>query len=280
MASDARVRVAEIFASVQGEGIWVGIPSTFVRLSGCNLRCIWCDTPYASWRPEGPVLTVAEIVNMVTKEGMNHVVLTGGEPMLFDPIEILAKELKALGHTITIETAGTIHRSLPCDLISISPKLANSTPREDLTWKDRHEATRINISAIQALISSYPYQLKFVVNPDEGDDLTEIESLLAQLHGVDSTRVLLMPEGTDSETLHRRARMLVKPVMDLIGDSLSDYISISLETQKELNREENLPRHTVCRSPLRLYSQPGTASIFRKMERAIRGIRHPGRRYG
>ena len=151
---------------------------------------------------------------MVTKEGMNHVVLTGGEPMLFDPIEILAKELKALGHTITIETAGTIHRSLPCDLISISPKLANSTPREDLTWKDRHEATRINISAIQALISSYPYQLKFVVNPDEGDDLTEIESLLAQLHGVDSTRVLLMPEGTDSETLHRRARMLVKPVMD------------------------------------------------------------------
>jgi 7-carboxy-7-deazaguanine synthase len=211
---DARVRVAEIFASVQGEGMWVGVPSTFVRLSGCNLRCVWCDTPYASWRPEGPMMTIGEIIAAVEKENIDHVVLTGGEPMLFDPIVKLAAGLKALGHTITIETAGTIHRSLPCDLISISPKLANSTPVDDPVWKDRHEATRINLSAIQSLIDSYPYQLKFVVNPEQGDDLTEIESLLAKLVGVEPNRVLLMPEGTDADTLHRRARLLVKPVMD------------------------------------------------------------------
>lgn len=159
-------------------------------------------------------MTVGEILAAVETENIDHVVLTGGEPMLFDPIVDLATELKALGHTITIETAGTIHRSLPCDLISISPKLANSTPVDDPAWKDRHEATRINLPAIQSLIDTYSYQLKFVVNPDEGDDLTEIESLLSQLVGVEPNRVLLMPEGTDADTLHRRARLLVKPVMD------------------------------------------------------------------
>ncbi len=210
----ARLRIAEIFASVQGEGIWVGVPSVFVRVSGCNLRCVWCDTPYASWYPEGPVKTVDEVVRQVEEAKIDHVVITGGEPMLFDPIESLAAQLKGLGKTITFETAGTIYRDLPCDLMSISPKLANSTPVRDAHWAPKHDKTRLNLPVLQNLISNYPYQLKFVVNPEEGDDLSEIEQLLAQLHGVEPNRVLLMPEGTDSETLHRRATMLVKPVMD------------------------------------------------------------------
>jgi len=159
-------------------------------------------------------MTIAEIVEAVERAGIDHVVLTGGEPMLFDPIEDLAIALKCLGHTITIETAGTIHRKLPCDLMSISPKLANSTPLDDETWRGRHDATRLNFSAIQALIDGYPYQLKFVVNPDEGSDISEIEAILAKLNGVEASRVLLMPEGTDSDTLHRRARMLVQLVME------------------------------------------------------------------
>src|SRR5438105_4163145 len=81
-----KLRIAEIFTSIQGEGIWVGTPSTFVRVSGCNLRCVWCDTPYASWSPEGPVVDLAEVIGQVEKAGVRHVVLTGGEPMLFDPI--------------------------------------------------------------------------------------------------------------------------------------------------------------------------------------------------
>ena len=158
-------------------------------------------------------MSVGEIVEAIEKYGINHVVLTSGEPMLFDPIENLAIELKNRNHTITIETAGTINRQLPCDLMSISPKLAHSTPGKESGWQQRHEAARLAVPVLQSLVDSYPYQLKFVVNPETGNDLTEIETLLGQLHNIESSRVLLMPEGTDSETLHRRSRMLVDEVI-------------------------------------------------------------------
>src|SRR6188472_2686766 len=166
------MKLSELFYSIQGEGKLTGVPSVFVRASGCNLRCVWCDTPYASWNPEGPVIELSEIVDQVAKAGVNHVVLTGGEPMLFDPIDELARELKQRGHTITIETAGTIYRELPCDLMSISPKLSNSTP-DDQNWKERHEQTRLQPDVLQKLIDTYPYQLKFVVNPEQGQDFAE-----------------------------------------------------------------------------------------------------------
>jgi len=208
-----KLRIAEVFASIQGEGIWAGIPSVFVRVSGCNLRCVWCDTPYASWSPEGPVQPVDEILDEVEGFGIGHVVLTGGEPMLFDPMEDLASALKARGHTITIETAGTVFRELPCDLMSISPKLANSTPPEESGWAERHEETRSDRGPLRQLLERYDCQLKFVVDPEKGDDIGEIEALLAELPQVIPERVLLMPEGTDSETLHRRQKALVEPCM-------------------------------------------------------------------
>lgn len=204
-----RVRLSELFCSIQGEGSWVGIPSVFVRLSGCNLRCRWCDTPYASWHPEGPMVSVDDIVRQVLAFAVDHVVLTGGEPMLFDPIVPMAERLKEAGKTITIETAGTIFRELPCDLMSISPKLAGSTP-DDPVWGPRHEASRIQIGVLQSLIDRYPYQLKFVVDP-ETETFEEIDTILAQLTGVESQRVLIMPEGTDAATLLTRARLLVEP---------------------------------------------------------------------
>src|SRR5205085_11196205 len=73
------LRIAELFHSIQGEGSLVGVPSVFVRTSGCNLRCGWCDTPYTSWRPEGAELSVEEIVAQVQALGARHVVVTGGE---------------------------------------------------------------------------------------------------------------------------------------------------------------------------------------------------------
>jgi 7-carboxy-7-deazaguanine synthase len=208
-----KLRIAEIFASVQGEGQWTGVPSVFVRVSGCNLRCVWCDTPYASWTPEGPTLDLNEIESQVCRFGITHVVLTGGEPMLFDAIEPLAAMLKDAGRTITIETAGTVYRDLACDLMSISPKLANSAPGRETGQQERHEGTRYQPEVVRRLIQTYPYQLKFVVNPEQGDDLSEIEALLAGYGAVEPQRVLLMPEGTDSDTLLRRARMLVQPCM-------------------------------------------------------------------
>ncbi len=211
--ADPKLRIAEIFASIQGEGIWAGIPSVFVRVSGCNLRCVWCDTPYASWSPEGPVLPLGDILGQVEGYGIRHVVLTGGEPMLFDPIEDLTSELKAKGHTITIETAGTVFRELPCDLMSISPKLANSTPPESSGWAGRHDEIRLDREPLRQLIGHYDCQLKFVVNPEGGDDIFEIEALLSELPSVPAERILLMPEGTDSETLHRRQKALVEPCM-------------------------------------------------------------------
>src|SRR5260370_20755255 len=80
------MKIAEIFYSIQGEGMLAGVPSVFVRTSGCNLRCEWCDTPYTSWNPEGRDMRVEEIVAEVRRHGASHAVVTGGEPMIADAV--------------------------------------------------------------------------------------------------------------------------------------------------------------------------------------------------
>jgi 7-carboxy-7-deazaguanine synthase len=141
--------IAETFYSVQGEGKLTGVPSFFVRLSGCNLRCKWCDTPYASWSPEGASHDVDAIVNAAKQTGSRHVVITGGEPFIFKQLPALCGAMKSANMHITIETAGTVYAQVDCDLLSISPKLANSTPWSDPRdpsgeWATRHEQRRIN----------------------------------------------------------------------------------------------------------------------------------------
>ena len=201
------MKIAEIFHSIQGEGILAGVPSAFVRLSGCNLRCVWCDTPYASWAPEGSEMPVAAVVEAV--RGARHVVVTGGEPMIFADVVPLTESLRQLGIHVTIETAGTVFQAVSCDLMSISPKLANSTPveREDGRWAAHHDRLRYQPEVLRALIGGYDYQLKFVVSSP--GDVPEIESMLRET-GADRGRVLLMAEGTDPETIRERARWLVE----------------------------------------------------------------------
>ncbi len=225
----SKLRISEIFSSIQGEGIWVGTPSTFVRVSGCNLRCSWCDTKYASWNPEGPKIETDAIASQVQKAGICDVVVTGGEPMLFEPIAELCDKLKANGHRITIETAGTICRDLACDLMSISPKLSNSTPDESagIGWAERHEATRLNFAVLTDLMNEYEFQLKFVVNPEIGNDLYEIDSLLSKLPRVEKDRILLMAEGIDHETQVRRQRLLAPICLDR-GWRLSPRLHVEL----------------------------------------------------
>ncbi|MFQ5902400.1 MAG: 7-carboxy-7-deazaguanine synthase QueE, partial [Candidatus Binatia bacterium] len=115
------MRIAEIFYSIQGEGRLLGTPSVFIRTSGCNLRCVWCDTPYTSWKPEGEEWSLEEILAETKSHLSKHVVVTGGEPLLAREIEELTTRLKRKGYHITIETAATIFKPVACDLISMSP---------------------------------------------------------------------------------------------------------------------------------------------------------------
>jgi len=205
------MRIAEIFHSIQGEGLLAGVPSIFIRTSGCNLRCHWCDTPYASWKPEGPEMSIEEILKKISGWDCNHIVLTGGEPMIAPDLPELATALKKQKKHITIETAGTVlPSSIPCDLASISPKLSNSTPppERDPAWAKKHEATRLQPEVITEWIRKYPFQLKFVVSSEL--DLEEIKDLLSRLPHVPLHQILLMPEGTDVKTLATRSPWLVE----------------------------------------------------------------------
>ncbi len=203
------MRIAEIYQSRQGEGLLAGTESVFVRASGCNLRCWFCDTPYASWQPEGEDLAVDEILRQVEQFDSRHVVITGGEPMLFAELVPLCAALKEAGRHITIETAGTLYLPVQCDLMSISPKLANSTPSEERAgaWAQRHEQTRGAPEVIEKLLSQYDYQVKFVV--DKPADCEEVQSYLDAFEKIDRERVMLMPQGVDKEHLEEVARWLV-----------------------------------------------------------------------
>ncbi len=201
--------ISETFFSIQGEGKLTGVPSFFVRLSGCNLRCKWCDTPYASWNPDGQPQDVHALAEAAKATGASHVVITGGEPFSFKRLGQLCDAMKQVGMHITIETAGTVFEPVGCDLISISPKLANSTPWDDSrdpdgSWAKRHEERRINVVALNALLATYPSkQLKFVVQSEA--DIAEIDGLLSQLSNWTRDDVLIMPEGVTSPSREMRA---------------------------------------------------------------------------
>jgi 7-carboxy-7-deazaguanine synthase len=203
--------INECFYSIQGEGTLAGVPSVFVRTSGCNLRCWFCDSYHTSWEPTHAQLTVDEIVAEVdSHERANHVVLTGGEPLIHEQSVTLLNRLNDLGYHTTVETNGTIYRNAPIDLASISPKLASSTPsaekdpKGDGEWAERHEEQRVNIDALADLVDAYDTQLKFVVTGPE--DLPEIETLLTRIRDAASTTildsdVLLMPDGVTRDEL-------------------------------------------------------------------------------
>lgn len=203
------MKIAELFYSIQGEGMLTGVPSVFVRTSGCNLRCTWCDTPYTSWHPEGQGLSIEEIRDQVASFEASHVVITGGEPMIAPEIVPLTKRMREAGLHITIETAGTMYAPVECDLMSISPKLSNSTPleRDGGRWAAQHDRLRYQPEIMKRLLTNYPYQLKFVVSSE--DDLAEIGRIREELN-VPRSHIVLMPEGTDREVLRARGVWLAE----------------------------------------------------------------------
>jgi 7-carboxy-7-deazaguanine synthase len=217
------MRIAEIFRSIQGEGRLTGTESIFVRTSGCNLRCGYCDTPYASWAPEGEDISVDEILGRIErlcnseppafladfpKSPVRYAVITGGEPMLFAELIPLTSKLRRAGWHITIETSGTLYLPVACDLMSISPKLSNSTPSPELDprWTWRHTLGRHVPEVIHRLLLEYDCQLKFVI--DSPDDCREVETYLTEFPNLRREQVMLMPQGTESDALEAKTAWL------------------------------------------------------------------------
>ncbi len=211
------MRIAEIFRSLQGEGRLTGVESVFVRTSGCNLRCRFCDTRYASWEPEGDHLSVEEVVAAVERIAgdpavaetpLSHVVVTGGEPMLLPELVPLCTHLRRRGMHITIETAGTRYQPIECDLMAVSPKLSNSTPLVDESpeWIEMHERNRAAPDVVRRLNAEYDCQFKFVVASLA--DCDEVTAYLADFPEIDRRRILVMPMGTKAAELAAKAQWL------------------------------------------------------------------------
>jgi 7-carboxy-7-deazaguanine synthase len=209
------MRISEIYASLQGEGRYAGTPSTFVRTSGCNLRCTWCDTPFTSWAPEGTERTVDDVLAAVAALGLQHAVVTGGEPLILADVPDLCRRLRAAGVHVTIETAGSV---LPvaapaaiADFLSISPKLASSTPSAAGagSWAARHEAARRRDDVLVALMQ-VAHQLKFVIGSpaDLAEACTWLDDLAQAGATVEPDAVFLMPEGRDPARLAATAAWL------------------------------------------------------------------------
>jgi 7-carboxy-7-deazaguanine synthase len=193
------MRVTEVFYSLQGEGLLAGVPSVFVRLAGCPLRCPWCDTAYAWNYDGGTAYEVPELIEQVNRWSCSHVVITGGEPMAHSDLSPrpqlaeLTHAFKSLGKHITIETSGVVFiPDLACDLMSVSRKLDG-----------RQHGPR---PILQDLIEAYPYQLKFVVGSP--DDWPEVQRCLDQLPALDPERIMLMPRAATREELAERSEMV------------------------------------------------------------------------
>jgi 7-carboxy-7-deazaguanine synthase len=216
--------VNELFYSLQGEGRLAGTPTVFVRTSGCNLRCWFCDSYHTSWEPTHAWMGVDRIVEEVlAHEAADHVVLTGGEPLVHDESAALLESLADHGYHTTVETNGTVDRDAPIDLVSISPKLASSTPTPerdptgDGEWAERHERRRIDVDALASLVDRYDHQLKFVVTGP--DDLVEIDKLVARVRAaatasVPGETVLLMPEGQTRDALDETREVVAELALE------------------------------------------------------------------
>lgn len=225
-----------VAGTIQGEGIYAGVPSLFVRLQGCNLRCIWadskkhaqtCDTAYTSLFPtEAKQVSVEYIYKTlkINRGKINHVVITGGEPLLQSAsLLTLVDKLQSDNWLITIETNGTVWNEQVVQIIpkiallSISPKLPSSTPTVEKLEQlgiEPTEATRRHSSIISdvgplknivraAHTHDTNYQLKFVVSTP--NDEADIHNILSSLPLESEQHVVVMPMGTDAHEMHAAA---------------------------------------------------------------------------
>ena len=202
------MKYSEIFYSIQGEGQLVGLPSVFFRTSYCNLRCIWCDTPYTSWQPEDKDISVEDAVTAILAYNCPQVVITGGEPfMQAKELTRLCQQLGQQGQHITIETNGTLFEPVEADLLSISPKLANSNPDANNHHFPQHQRLRINQPVLRQFLDQYNCQLKFVVETER--DLVEIQQLQQEMQ-IPSSTIVLMPQRITRDQIQAKQNWMVE----------------------------------------------------------------------
>lgn len=219
--------INEIFYSLQGEGKLIGVPSLFVRIAGCSLRCTWCDTKYA-WAPDaGTDYSIEELKQKILAKETRHIVITGGEPMTNPQLAELLKAIAGPDRHITIETSGIEYiGDLPCDLMSISPKLSVAKSAEGgLANSTEDRQSHLNTETLQKLIDNYDYQLKFVV--DHPEDLNEIAGCLEQLQNVNPYNILLMPQAATIKEHTEKLPMLAE-ICKQTGFTLAPRLQVIL----------------------------------------------------
>ncbi|HEU5209972.1 MAG TPA: 7-carboxy-7-deazaguanine synthase QueE [Longimicrobiales bacterium] len=163
------LRVTEIFHSIQGESTWAGVPCTFVRLTGCPLRCVWCDTEYAFHG--GEKMTLDAIVERVREIGTPVVELTGGEPLVHRNAFVLVERLLDAGFTVLVETSGAL------DVAPLDPRAHRIM---DLKCPGSGESARNLWSNLQHLTARD--EIKFVVT--DRADYEWARSVIRE-HGLD-----------------------------------------------------------------------------------------------
>jgi 7-carboxy-7-deazaguanine synthase len=218
--------ISEVFHAPQGEGVHSGEPSLFVRTSGCNLRCTWCDTPYTSWQPEGTARDILSLLDETDRwPQVRHIVITGGEPLIQRDLPDFIDGLRRRGDWfITVETAGTVYNDgVQPDFFSISPKLRNSNPgAEHADEREIHLRGNRFDEMPSFMHGEADYQMKFVVQDD--DDTPELIAFIERFD-IPRSKVFLMPEATNSEQLRAR-QPVVAQICEREGLNFSSRLQI------------------------------------------------------
>ena len=235
----------EIFYSIQGEGMNIGVPCIFIRLSLCNLYCKWCDTAYTwNWTKTTFVhdldtvdsaykfdkkqaiisKTNDQIIELLKQYNCKHVVITGGEPLVQHKVLTnLLKTLKEKGYYIEVETNGTIIPNRICasyfDQFNVSIKLSNSQVDTD---------DRIIPSAITYFIKDTRSNFKFVI--DSKEDLQEVIELI-KTYSIPKHSVFLMPQAIQKETLHQKRGWLIEQCK-ILGVRYTDRLHVEVYGDK------------------------------------------------
>ncbi|MDI9640493.1 7-carboxy-7-deazaguanine synthase QueE [Geitlerinema splendidum] len=222
--------------TIQGEGKYCGVPSVFVRLSGCNLRCEWieingrissCDTPYSSHFPEKNIQTISEAISKIAAFNCKHLVITGGEPFMNPNVVHLIRAARDIGRYVSVETNGTYSIDDEADFLSISPKLSTSIHKKSKNYES-HESKRLNFQTLSKLVKRH-HQLKFVINEEkEIEEVKEIIRTLTEINSeYDVSNVYLSPQGIDINLLSEKLKWMAE-VAKYEGWNITDRLHIRI----------------------------------------------------